>query len=342
MIPAKKFICLDADMLVLDDLRPIAAMIDAAPPGSILACRDAQPKWTRDLEHAVNKLYGGHSDDIALLTGDESPAGYRYSFVVNDGLFAGTRAALCALDNRIRCMNQPARWVDDPVINIPWRNQFIFNLALAPSDCGVELDGRYNVQLHAQRINFFEGASGIGAWTDGLSAKGVHFNGWGKAKASEWRGRFRDVSRTVVPTNVRDLGYEQFVSALRKWINHLGIDALAWSFYGTTDGRSARVTDPTTFPLFGALHYLIRANGCRRVIETGTAKGVSAACLAAAVAHRKDAAVVTLDFDVWPEREILWAMLPASMRECIVPRQIDAIAGLPADSAARSPAIASI
>ena len=33
---------------------------------------------------------------------------------------------------------------------------------------------------------------------------------------------------------------------------------------------------------FANLHYLVRSNGCVRVIEAGTARGVSAACLASA------------------------------------------------------------
>ena len=58
---------------------------------------------------------------------------------------------------------------------------------------------------------------------------------------------------------------------------------LADNFYGAADAKHARVRDPSVFPLLATLHYLVRANGCIRVLETGTARGVSAACLATAV-----------------------------------------------------------
>jgi hypothetical protein len=62
-----------------------------------------------------------------------------------------------------------------------------------------------------------------------------------------------------------------------------GMDALAWSFYGTTDGQWGIVHDASVFPLFAALHYLVRANGFMCVIESGTARGISTACLASAI-----------------------------------------------------------
>ncbi|GIX04968.1 MAG: hypothetical protein KatS3mg114_0837 [Planctomycetaceae bacterium] len=326
VIPARKFICLDADMLVIDDLRPIAAAIDAAPLGAILACREAH--WARDLGHALSCIYGGQPDDISHLTGEVAPEEHFYRFIVNDGLFAGTRAAICSLDNQIRCLNQPARWVDDPVASRPWRNQFIFNLALAQTDCGVELNARYNIQLQSQQAELPRESVGVVAKSQGLPAGILHFNGSGRNQSSKWRGRFRSVSRPLTHSDRQSDGYEQFLAALRKWVGQLGTEVLAWSFYGTTDGRSSSIADASTFPLFGALHYLIRANGCSRVIETGTARGVSAACLASAVAHRVGGTVVTLDVETKPERDLLWSMLPAAIRECIVPRQTDAVDGL--------------
>ena len=85
---------------------------------------------------------------------------------------------------------------------------------------------------------------------------------------------------------------------------------MAWSFYGTTDGKQARIADAQVFPLLATLHYLIRSNGVVRVIETGTARGVSAACLASAVAHRSGGRVVTLDPFPHEDRLELWAGLP--------------------------------
>ncbi|RLS57109.1 MAG: hypothetical protein DWH91_05060, partial [Planctomycetota bacterium] len=326
VLNADKFICLDADMLVLEDLRPIAAMIDAAPIGSILTCREAN--WARDLEQAVTSIYGGVPADISRLTGEESTRERRYPFIVNDGLFAGSRTALRALDNQIRCLSQPERWIDDPVANKPWRNQFILNLALAQADCGVEIDARYNIQAQSQSAEFMQSPAGITAHSHGMPAGVIHFNGVSKHQSPEWRGRYRSSPRPLTRTETASDGYEVFVKALRQWIGHTGMDALTWSFYGTSDGASANLVDASTFPLFATLHYLIRTNGCCRVIETGTARGVSAACIASAIAHRSGAAVVTIDMHSHADREKLWSGLPIEMRQCIVPRQHDAIDGL--------------
>ena len=62
------------------------------------------------------------------------------------------------------------------------------------------------------------------------------------------------------------------------------------------------------FPLLAALHYLIRSNGVVRVIETGTARGVSAACLASAVAHRSAGA---WSRSIRIQTQIVWTYGPA-------------------------------
>jgi predicted O-methyltransferase YrrM len=126
-----------------------------------------------------------------------------------------------------------------------------------------------------------------------------------------------------------DSAYEAFLAALRAWIGRYGLAAtLAWTFYGTADGAGASVLDPNAFPLFAALHYLIRANGCRRVVETGTCRGVSAACLASAVAHRQGGRVVTFDPEEYPTRDELWAMLPGSLAGCIEYRRQGSVEGM--------------
>ena len=86
------------------------------------------------------------------------------------------------------------------------------------------------------------------------------------------------------------------------------------------------MADADVFPLLGLLHYLLRANGCARVLETGTAAGVSAACIASAVAHRPGAAVVTLDLAGSPGPAYLWEGLPEAMRGCVEARQGDSLA----------------
>lgn len=123
-----------------------------------------------------------------------------------------------------------------------------------------------------------------------------------------------------------------FTEALREWVG-TRLNRLSMSFYGAQDGMTARVA-ADGYPLFGLLHYILRSNGCIRVFETGTARGVSAACIASAVCHRPDARVVTFDVSANPERSELWALLPAPMRACIEPRVVNSLDGLPAAIAA--------
>lgn len=129
-------------------------------------------------------------------------------------------------------------------------------------------------------------------------------------------------------------GYGLFLSALRGWIGIHGVDTLAMSFYSTLDGASGWIRDASTFPLLATLHYVIRANGCVRVLETGTCRGVSAACIASAIAHRDGARVVTFDPATYAKRHELWNGLPPAMRASIDERTTDSIEGMTAALAA--------
>jgi predicted O-methyltransferase YrrM len=246
--------------------------------------------------------------------------------VVNDGLFAGGRTALLALDGAIRAIPQASTWADGHP-NVSWRNQFIFNLALARLVCGVELDSIYNVQLHGQDVEFLEQGSRLSATWRGREARVLHFSGGAKRKYPKWQGIFASVSDPLCAGGGGD-AYTVFLDALRVWVGRHGMTGLAWSFYGLADGQGAAVRDPSTLPLLATLHYLIRSDGCVRVLETGTARGISAACLASAVAHRDGGRVVTLDPYLHPGREELWKTLPQQFRACIESRTVDSLEGM--------------
>ncbi len=331
VVDARQYLCLDADMLVLGDLRPVFSALDACPDGTLLACREGNNGSLNHLGKALQNVYGGNHSDLHRLS--VSPEEAAYSLVVNDGLFAGGRAALLALDGVIRTMPNAAAWADEHR-TVWWRNQFVFNLALARLRCGVELDSGYNVQLHAQDVQIRqEGARVLAGW-HGRQPRVLHFSGGAKRKYPEWQGVFASVPDPLVGAAGRGDGYAVFLDALRSWVGRHGLTGLAWSFYGSTSGDNAQVRDAATLPLLANLHYLIRSNGCVRVLETGTARGVSAACLASAIAHRDGACVVTLDPYLHPEREELWATLPEPFRVCIEARTVDAHAGMAAALAA--------
>jgi predicted O-methyltransferase YrrM len=326
IVGAESFLCVDADMLVLGDLRPVFAALDACPPGSVLACREANGEGETTLVKALAEVYAGKPADIARITGRARGEG-GYTLVINDGLYAASRESLLAVDDVIRGWEGARAWVDERA-DVWWRNQFIFNLALARLGCGVELSGVYNVQLNSQDVEASVSEGRARATWRGRQARVLHFNGAGRGKYPELRGRYRAASEPM--RGGGEDAYAVFLEALRGWLGLRGLDALAWSFYGSTDTRTARVADSSTLPLLALLHYVVRANGCVRVLETGTARGVSAACLASAVAHREGGRVVTFDPSPHADAEELWAALPDRMRGCIEHRADDSLSGLKA------------
>jgi predicted O-methyltransferase YrrM len=325
VIDAEYFLCMDADMLVLGDLKPVFSTLEALPPGAILAVPELNHTEPMTLLDALRRIYYGSDQDLARILGDVSDEA-SYPVVVNDGLFAGSRTALLHLDACIRRMPNAIAWTDERE-DIFWRNQFIFNLALARLNCGWYLDHSYNLQLHFKDAEVHVGPGGPRAYFEGRPVKVLHRNGQGREKYPQLGGYYARVNKPLTGSAGGD-AYSQFLYTLRAWIGRHGTDAMAWSFYGSRDTYTSRIPDPDTMPLLALLHYVIRSNGCTRVLETGTARGVSSACLASAVAHRKGGQVVTLDINTFPEREDLWSGLPAAIRSCIEPRAVDALEGM--------------
>jgi hypothetical protein len=188
VVNAEYFLCLDADMLVLGDVRPVFGALEACPEGSVLACREGNSTAITTLEHAISNIYGGRASDFMRILGSVNgePG---YSLVVNDGLFAAGRAALLALDGLIRTWTNAPGWVDERR-DVWWRNQFVFNLALARLKCGVELDAVYNINLHTQHVDLRRANGAVEAIWRGRGARVLHFNGWGRNKYPAWRRTF--------------------------------------------------------------------------------------------------------------------------------------------------------
>lgn len=327
LVDAEQFVCLDADTLVLGSLEPLFGALAACAEGNVLACREGNHHGFADVAHVVATAYGGAPGDVERIVGADVGA---YPLVVNDGVFAGSRSALLALDAAIRAMPGAVAWCEEKP-KLAWRNQAIFNLALAQLGCGVELDATWNLQLHAQDVEVIAGGARPHVSWQGRDVRVLHRSGAGRAKVPALKGVYARVQDPLGAAG--DGAYEAFLDTLRGWVGRHGLTALAWSFYGTPTGY-ARVRDRGAFPLFGLLHYLVRSNGCVRVLESGTARGVSAACLASAVAHRPGARVVTFDPHDFPERAGLWAALPEAMRACLQARRTGSLEGMRAALAA--------
>lgn len=194
VVPAQKYLCLDADMLIFGDLQAIFASIGVEPAGSVFAVREGNGARSGRLDRVVNTIYGGHPRDLHRLLGHQNGEG-GYSLIVNDGTFAAGRVALLTLDGLIRSWTQATRWVDERH-DVWWRNQFVFNLALAHRHCGVELDASYNVQLNSQNVQLRETDGQVKAFWQNQPVRVLHFNGNGRHKYPELNGRFTQGSLT--------------------------------------------------------------------------------------------------------------------------------------------------
>lgn len=326
VVEAEAYICLDSDMLVLDELGPVFAAVQTSPDGSVLTCREGNGHQYRDVTDALCRLYGGAPGDLAEILGADPGELSAYPLAVNDGTFAGSRAALLALDATIRSMPGAIGWLGARS-DVRWRNQFVFNLALAVRRCGIELDERCNLQLNCSDVEITSVSGRPRVMWQGKPVRVLHANGHGRGKCPQLRGLYASVPDPLVGRGHGD-AYGAFLTALRAWLGRYGLAGLTLSFYTIGEDEYARVRDPSVLPVLALLHYLIRANGCVSVLETGTARGVSAACLASAVSHRHGARVVSFDPYETPGRKELWAALPDRMRACIEQRRVDSVSGL--------------
>src|SRR5262249_33219587 len=278
VVDAQQFLCLDADLLVLDDLRPVFAALEACPEDSILICRDRNERICENLRDAISTIYGGQESDIEQRLGMQSGLG-EYPLVVNDGLYAGSGSALRSIDNLIRRWPQARQWMDEHP-DVSWRNQFIFNLALAHLNCGVELKNIYNVQLHKQDVEICRDKGRIRAMWGGERVRGLHFNGDGRIKHPSLHYQFARVPDPLIGVDGIDDVYEDLLAAVRSWVGRFGLKSFIQPFYGASDGKCEPGLGPSVIAFLKLLYHLMHSNGCVRVLVVGTANGVSASYLA--------------------------------------------------------------
>lgn len=187
VIDAEKYLCLDADTLVLEPVQPLFDALDAYGPCSILVSRDAYLGDGVLREH-LEQHYRGTPDDIGrLLRNVDGEADY--PLAINDGVFVAGRRTLLAIDSSIRAMPDVVGWVDQ-YADHGWRNQFIFNLMLAKLRCGVTLDPTWNMQVHVNDVELSELDGRVRARWSGRPVRILHFCGWGRDKYPALRGRF--------------------------------------------------------------------------------------------------------------------------------------------------------
>lgn len=254
LLPARQFVCLDADMLVLGTLAPLFGALDACAPDAVLVCGEGNDHGIADLRSALDVAYGGGIDPPFFSR--SGPWG-RSPLVVNDGLLAGSRSAFLALEQAVRELPGAIRWMDARP-DIRWRNQFVVNVALVQSGQAVELDPTWNLQLHVQDVD----AVGTRARWRGRDVRVLHFAGVGKHK----EGALRDAVRRA--THLRT----------RPW-RSVELPTQAGEVPSMLSDDERRL-------LYWLARHHVRPG--RRVVDGGSFLGGSTAALAAGLADRAD------------------------------------------------------
>lgn len=171
-INASYFVCMDADTVVLKSIRGLFCSLENISPDKVLVTDDICATPGQTLEEAYQSTYGGKCSDLDIVF-NCTDAERRSQLIVNDGVFGGSAASLLSVDSTMREMRGAAEWASDD--GIPWRNQFVFNLAIARLKCGVRIDHSYNVQLHKMRAERTSESDDVSAtWT---TARVLHFSG---------------------------------------------------------------------------------------------------------------------------------------------------------------------
>ena len=164
------FLCLDADMIIYDSLKPLFDTLEATSPESIAIVRDVVNNSPL-LREAFLKGYKGTLEEFKAYF-DLDPSLLDFPFVVNDGIFAAGGEAMRLVDRTIR--NWPrANACTYNGGKVIWRNQFVFNLALAVLRDVIPLDQAYNIQLHKMAAVWSDDTP----YWNSRPAKVLHFTG---------------------------------------------------------------------------------------------------------------------------------------------------------------------
>jgi hypothetical protein len=184
-IEAEQYLCLDADVLVLDSLVPLFEKHAALPKGKVVIGAEATPDCAINLRQGLQSIYlATPAEATRLLRGRPEARGE--CCAVNDGLFVADREALSRIDQLLRDSPEVGDWVRSRR-DVWWRQKAALNLALACGDTIVPLDNAYNVQLHVQSVKRSFSQGRVLAHSQSENAKMLHFNGRGKNLYSTWR-----------------------------------------------------------------------------------------------------------------------------------------------------------
>jgi len=187
-VRAKQYLCLDADVLVVDGLSTLFELHARLPEGRVLIAPEATRGHVPTLSDALVGLYRSTRGELDALI-REYPRIAREPHVVNDGVFVADAAALQAVDDLLGASATLQSWARARP-DVWWRPKGALNVALSQLGAIAPLDGSYNVQLHIEIARRGSSNGDRATLWRGRRATVLHFNGGARATYRQWR---RDV-----------------------------------------------------------------------------------------------------------------------------------------------------
>lgn len=200
LFDASSYLVLDADLLILKSVSSLFDSLDSAPKDALLICKEQGMPSNITLWDGMfgnqHPYYGAVEDSILF---GATPHEYGRCPVVNAGVFACNRRAMLGIENLIRdLMPQSADW-ERMKPDVRWREQGVFNAALARYGNIQEISPVYNVQLAKTTPDIRREAPGATKATHQDEAvKILHFNGEpGKAAYKMFSNDYASVASPV-------------------------------------------------------------------------------------------------------------------------------------------------
>lgn len=194
---AKKYIYLDADMLVLDSIKPIFDVLDVLSDDKVVICSETSIN-SPNLGHALcdpSGVYYAEKLDLEFLGLSEKERDY--PLVINNGVYAGSKKAILGLESLIRStLPNSAYWEKFAISSkVFWREQAIFNIALARGDMGVGIDEIYNLQLNSKEVQVEYVDNKPVVYSGDKKVRVLHFNGMGRDKCIEIQNYYEELAQ---------------------------------------------------------------------------------------------------------------------------------------------------